>query len=106
MLMPCGSQATWKARDASRLLWASPLTSYSLFCNFPHVSVQFIRVRSGEMAPWVRELAAPPEDSDLIPSSHRAAHKDQRICCPLLASVGTKNPCGAQTDMEAKPTYI
>jgi hypothetical protein len=37
-------------------------------------------LKAGEMAPWLRALAALPEDSDSIPSKHRAAHNCYNSC--------------------------
>jgi hypothetical protein len=62
------------------------------------------------MAQQLITLIALSEDPGLIPSTHKMAHKHlelqfQRIRCPLLASIGTRNAHGAQTYVQAQHPY-
>ena len=55
------------------------------------------------MAPWLRALAALPEDQGLIPASASdCLLQFQGVCRPLQASKGTRHLDGTQTYMHAK----
>jgi hypothetical protein len=63
---------------------------------------------AGEMALWLRALATPVEDPDLVPSTHTTAHNHQQLQRnnhSFLASLGTRHTCGAQTYTQAKHSH-
>lgn len=62
------------------------------------------------MAQKLGALAALPEDLDLVPQTHTAAHNHpnlqfQRIRCPLLTSADSRYSRGVQAHMQAKYPY-
>lgn len=65
---------------------------------------------TGEVSLKLRVLATLADDTSLILMTYMAAHHHlyllfQRIWSPLLASVGTRYPCAAQTYMQTTYPY-
>jgi len=64
------------------------------------------RKEAGEMVQWLRALAAFPEDSGSIPSTHMAAHSHSHLTpvpVPSSDPIGTKYSHTTHTYMQAKP---
>jgi hypothetical protein len=60
--------------------------------------------RAGGMTPWIRALAAFPENPGLIPSTHRVAicNSSSRMKCSPLPYSGIRYTCVAHTYIPAK----
>ena len=59
-------------------------------------------VRAGEVAQWLRALAALVEDLGSVPSTHTVCNP---IWCILLASMGIRHACSAHTYMQSTHTH-
>jgi hypothetical protein len=60
---------------------------------------------AGEMAQWLRALAALSEDLDLNPSNHKAVRSYLKLHCPLLASANTTHARGTDGHTDKIPTH-